>query len=300
MTMKRIIQCVFIPVILSIAVDIASAYEITHALGKTVIKSTKRVVILTNEGTEALLALGVKPIGAVNSWIGDPWYPHIADKMKGVTPVGKEHQVDVEAVAELEPDVIIANKLRQGKIADQLSAIAPTVWAETLKGQWKNNLQFYAKVLKKETMVKKLFAEYHAKAQKLKDKKIDEVVAIIRFLPNHARIYQVDSFSGVVLSDAGFTRAANALEPGFTIKITNKERIPEMDADRIFFFTYDDGNGKGYAFEKEWMKTSLWKNLSAVKKGNVHRVNDVFWNTSGGIISANIMLEDLHTFYGIK
>ena len=37
----------------------------------------KRVVILTNEGTEALLALGVKPVGAVQSWLGDPWYDHI-------------------------------------------------------------------------------------------------------------------------------------------------------------------------------------------------------------------------------
>lgn len=298
--MKKILSAIAAA---GMAVSMASnalAYTVEHVMGSTEVASTERVVILTNEGTEALLALGVKPVGATNSWIGDPWYDHIADQMDGVTPVGKESQVDIEAIAALEPTLIIANKLRQGKIADQLNAIAPTVWAETLKGQWQNNLKFYAKALKKEDKLKELMDDYYAKANSIKDADVSETVSIVRFLPNHARIYQIDSFSGVVLNDAGFKRAANALEPGFTIKITNKERIPEMNADRIFFFTWDAGDGKGYAFEKEWMGTSLWKNLDAVKKGNVHRVNDVFWNTSGGIISANIMLDDLKKFYNVK
>src|SRR5262245_58775697 len=53
----------------------AAERTITHAMGETVVKGTPlRVVVLTNEGTEALLALGVKPVGAVKSWTGDPWY----------------------------------------------------------------------------------------------------------------------------------------------------------------------------------------------------------------------------------
>ena len=298
--MKTLLSVMGAVVLAVIAATPVGAYEVKHVMGTTEITSTKRVVVLTNEGTEAVLALGVTPVGAANSWTGTPWYAHIAPSMDGVVPVGTETKVDIEAVAALEPDLIIANKLRQGKIAEQLHAIAPTVWAETLKGQWKNNFMFYAQALQKQTEMNALLRQYNAKAQKIKDANISEIVAIIRFLPNHARIYQVDSFSGVVLQDAGLKRAANALEPGFTIKITNKERIPEMDADRIFFFTYDSGDGKGYAFEKEWMGTTLWKNLSAAKKGNVHRVNDVFWNTSGGILSANIMLDELAAFYGLN
>ena len=45
---------------------------VEHAMGKTEVPANpKRVVILTNEGTEALLELGVKPVGAVKSWTGD-------------------------------------------------------------------------------------------------------------------------------------------------------------------------------------------------------------------------------------
>lgn len=298
--MKKILSIVMGAVFAIMTATTAAAYTVKHAMGETEVTSTDRVVILTNEGTEALLALGVKPVGATNSWIGDPWYAHIAPMMDGVTPVGKETQIDVETVAALEPTLIIANKLRQGKIAEQLEAIAPTVWAETLKGQWKNNFMFYAKALQKEEVMRTQLSAYNARAKKIKDAGINEVIAIIRFLPGHARIYQIDSFSGVVIADAGLKRAANALEPGFVIKVNNKERIPEMDADRIFFFTWDAGDGKGYAFEKEWMGTNLWKNLRAAQKGNVHRVNDIYWNTSGGIISANIMLDELAEFYGIK
>src|SRR5918992_352880 len=49
-----------------------TSYTVEHAMGSTTLEKTpKKVVILTNEGTEALLALGVKPVGAVQSWLGD-------------------------------------------------------------------------------------------------------------------------------------------------------------------------------------------------------------------------------------
>jgi len=47
-------------------------------------RAPKRAVVLTNEGTEAPLALGVVPAGAVKSWLGEPWYGHIAHAMAGV------------------------------------------------------------------------------------------------------------------------------------------------------------------------------------------------------------------------
>jgi len=35
----------------------------------TIPSKPEKVVILTNEGTEVLLAMGVKPVGAVKSWL---------------------------------------------------------------------------------------------------------------------------------------------------------------------------------------------------------------------------------------
>ncbi|MDF9758907.1 ABC-type Fe3+-hydroxamate transport system substrate-binding protein [Peribacillus simplex] len=125
-----------------------TSYTIEHAMGTTELKKTpKRVVVLTNEGTEALLALGIKPVGAVKSWLGDPWYDHIKDDMDGVEVVGVEQEVNLEKIASLKPDLIIGSKIRQEAVYDKLNAIAPTVFSETLRGDWKENFKLYAKAL---------------------------------------------------------------------------------------------------------------------------------------------------------
>lgn len=117
-----------------------TSYTVKHAMDTTEIKGTpKRIVVLTNEGTEALLSLGIKPVGAVQSWLGNPWYDHIKDEMKDVEVVGTESEVNLEKIAALKPDLIIGNKIRQEKVYDKLSQIAPTVFAETLRGDWKEN-----------------------------------------------------------------------------------------------------------------------------------------------------------------
>ena len=126
----------------------SNAYSVDHAMGTTEVKDTpKRIVVLTNEGTEALLALGIKPVGAVQSWTGDPWYDHIKDQMEGVEVVGIEHEINIEKIASLKPDLIIGNKLRQEKDYAKLSKIAPTVFSDTLRGDWKENFKLYAKAV---------------------------------------------------------------------------------------------------------------------------------------------------------
>lgn len=79
-----------------------------------------------------------------------------------------------------------------------------------------------------------------------------------------------------------------------------KERLPEVDADMLFYFTYETGDGKATAMEEEMLKDPLWKSLQVVKNNKTIRVNDAIWNTSGGVIAANLMLDELYTIYEIK
>lgn len=272
---------------------------IEHVMGTTEIKGEpSKIVILTNEGTEALLALGVKPVGAVKSWTGDPWYEHIKDKMEGVQNVGGESQVNIEVIAALKPDLIIGNKMRQEKIYDQLSAIAPTVYSDTLRGEWKPNLEFYAKVLNKEVegqeIVKK-FDDRVTSIAKLAGDNLKKEISIVRFMPGKTRIYLGDTFSGTILKQIGFARPQNQRSDDFTIEI-GKERLNEADGDIMFYFTYETGNGEGSTREKEWLEDPMFKNLNVVKNGKAFRVNDTIWNTSGGVISANLMLDDIENF----
>jgi iron complex transport system substrate-binding protein len=277
-----------------------TGYTVEHAMGSTTMEKTpEKVVILTNEGTEALLALGVTPVGAVQSWTGDPWYKHIADDMKDVKVVGVESQVNVEAIAALQPDLIIGNKMRQEAIYEQLSAIAPTVFAEDLRGNWKNNFELYAKAVNKEEKGQEVLAAYDQRIEDLKAElgdKVDMEVSMVRFMAGDVRIYHKDSFSGVILEQIGFARPESQNKEDFAEKGVTQERIPAMDGDILFYFTYEEGDGKASEVEKEWIENPLFKNLEVSKSGQVYKVDDAIWNTAGGVKAANLMLDDLEKY----
>lgn len=280
--------------------DSSEMRTIKHAMGETEVPADpKKVVILTNEGTEALLALGVTPAGAVKSWLGEPWYDHISEDMKDVEVVGTETEVNLEAIAALKPDLIIGNKLRQEDVYDQLSSIAPTVFSETLKGDWQENFKFYAKALNKEDKGKEVMNAYNDRIDSMSNElgeQLDKEVSVVRFLAGKTRIYYKDSFSGVILEELGFARPESQQKDKFMDEVT-KERIPEMDGDVLFYFTYEAGDGEANSTEQEWTNDALWNNLEVVKEGNVHEVSDAIWNTSGGVLSANNMLDDIEKVF---
>ncbi|MFC4810885.1 ABC transporter substrate-binding protein [Paenibacillus sp. GCM10023250] len=287
------------------AADPAAERTVKDVMGEAVIKGTPaRVVVLTNEGTEALLALGVKPVGAVKSWTGNPWYAHIAKDMEGVTVVGEESQPNLELIASLKPDLIIGNKMRQEKVYEQLKAIAPTVFSETLRGAWQSNFKLYAEALGKKAEGDKIIADYDARTADFKAKagdKLKDKVSVVRFMAGKIRIYLSDTFTGVAFEKLGITRPdnQNAYKETFAEEIT-KERMPEADADKIFYFTYDTGDGKGNQMEQDMLKDPLWQSLKAVKNGQAYQVSDAIWNTSGGVIAANLMLDELYKIYDIQ
>lgn len=106
---------------------------ITHLFGETTVpEPPQRVVCAGYTGQDDLLALGVVPV-AVTAWFGDqpfavwPWAQHrLGDAKPAVLHL--DNGIDVDQIAELKPDLIIATNA--GVDADtyqKLSAIAPTV-----------------------------------------------------------------------------------------------------------------------------------------------------------------------------
>ncbi|MFC7687547.1 ABC transporter substrate-binding protein [Ureibacillus sp. GCM10028918] len=280
----------------------SKAYTVEHAMGSTDIPATpEKIVVLTNEGTEALLALGIKPVGAVSSWSGEPWYEHITDQMDGVEVVGQETAIDLEAIAKLKPDLIIGNKVRQEADYENLSKIAPTVFAETLTGQWKDNFSLYAKAVNAADKGEEVLANYDAKVEEAKETLGDvtnQSVSVVRFLSGTSRIYYTDSFSGVILEELGFNRVEEQAElftedNQMAVEV-GKELIPQMDGELLFYFTYlPTGDDSASATEVEWTTDPLWENLSAVKNGKAYSVSDAVWNTAGGVLAAQKMLEEI-------
>ncbi|NQX59720.1 ABC transporter substrate-binding protein [Paenibacillus qinlingensis] len=277
---------------------------IKHAMGETTIKGTpSRVVILTNEGTEALLAVGVKPIGAVMSWLGEPWYDHIKNDMQNVTVVGDELQPNLELIASLKPDLIIGNKVRQEKIYDQLKQIAPTVFAADLVGDWKVNFKLYSEAVNKKDEGEKAMAAFDKRVAEVKAKlgtKAATKVSLVRFSASQVRIYQKQTFAGVLLGQLGIARPESQDKDSF-IEVLNKENIAKMDGDVLFYFV-TEAKGKTDAANvvKEWQNDPLFKNLNAAKIGKVIQVDEGIWNSAGGYKAANLLLDELIKYFDVK
>ena len=278
------------------------AREITHAMGVTEVPDNpQRIVMLTNEGTEALLYLGVTPVGAVQSWDGDPWYDHIADRLADTEPLGTELAVNLEILASLEPDLILGTKVRQEAIYPQLSAIAPTVMSETIGGEWQENLKFYADVVGKTAEGEAALAAFEARTSAIGQalgEAVEEEISLVRFSPNRTRIYYKDTFGGLILDQIGFARPPAQDREEFAEEVT-KERIPEMEGDRIFYFSSDLKESEAEENLSDWLSDPLWLALEGVKSGKAQRVSEIIWNTAGGIYAAHLMLDDIEAIYGL-
>ncbi|NTZ16992.1 iron-siderophore ABC transporter substrate-binding protein [Paenibacillus sp. JMULE4] len=278
------------------------ARVVQHAMGTTEIKGTpKNVVTLFQGATDAALALKVKPVGAVESWIEQPWYNYIRAQMEGVTNLGSENQPDLEKLASIQPDLIIASKTRHEKIYKQLSAIAPTVMTEEVH-LWKDTLALTSEALNKKDEEKKFLEEWNRKVADFKEKMGDKLkleAGIVDFRVDHARIVYT-GFSALVLDELGIARPASQRGTEWGVQLTSKESIPQMDADIIFdqtSTTRDDGR---LDLRKAWSEHPLWKKLKAVQNNRVFEVDTAVWNNGSGPLAAMEMVNDLYEFYGLK
>jgi iron complex transport system substrate-binding protein len=289
-----------IPLALLALITPTMARDITHVMGVTSVPDQPlRIVALTNEATEDLLALGIVPVGAVRSANANPWFDHVADQLGDTVLVGEELSPSLETILSLEPDLILGNKKRHEKIYDQLSAIAPTVYVENITGQWRDNLAFYAEAVGKSAEGEALLEGYQdrvAAIQAALGDRLAEKVGLVRFIAGQNYAYNNDSFSGSILRDIGFARPAAQDKPGLAEPIT-AERIPELDGDRLLHFSYETGDGGATNEAKTWMASPLWQNLTAVKSGHLHGVSDTVWATAGGVMAAHLALDDIEAIY---
>jgi len=284
---------------------------IEHAMGKTTIKGTpQRIVTLYQGATDVAIALGVKPVGIVESWAQQPVYEYLRADLEGVPLVGEETQPNLEEISKLKPDLIIATKLRHEEVYEQLSQIAPTITHETVY-KFKDTVQLMGKALNKEAEANQLLADWDKRVadfkQKISAKLGDQwpiEASVLNFRADHARIY-VTGYAGDILNELGFVRSEyqqkEADKGTVVVKLTDKESIPSMNADVFFVFLSDPGNQEAVKKTyEEWTNHPLWKNLDAVKANQVYLIDEVVWNLGGGYKSAHLMLDQLYEHFQLE
>ncbi|MGY1719196.1 ABC transporter substrate-binding protein [Blastococcus sp. SYSU DS0552] len=274
--------------------DAAFPRTVEHAMGSTEIpEEPERVVVLDTGELDSVLSLGVTPVGAVTTAVDTDFLSYLAEDAEGVAVVGTIAEPDLEAIAALEPDLILSNQVRHEDIYDQLRQIAPTVFAADLGDTWKENLLLDAEALGKEEEAEELLADYEEQAAQLGEDIGDAAgttVSPIRFVGGTIRAYRPDSFVGTVLADIGLDHVDLPEGDNPTFAELSAEQITQADADVVLYSSYGAADESG---EAAVVGGPLWPRLSAVQNGRAHQVEDDVFYTGIGLRAATLQLEDL-------
>jgi iron complex transport system substrate-binding protein len=270
---------------------------VKHAMGETKVPMTpQRVVVLDTDKLDTMVTLGLAPVGAAQAQENQKWPAYLGSALSATKAVGTLQAPNIEAIIALKPDLILGSKFRQAAFYDKLSKIAPTVFTEKVGVTWKENFLLDAEALGKKDQATQLLSAYETRAKEVGAKFSKLEVGIVRFMPTEIRVYGPESFSGIVVGDAGIPRPAAqqlADQQDKRFGKLSQENIAKAEADAIFYSAYGEAAAKSQATVTGG---PLWKNLEAVKSGNAHNVDDEIWMLGIGVTAAGKILDDLDKY----
>jgi iron complex transport system substrate-binding protein len=278
----------------SATADAAFPRTVEHAMGETELaERPERVVVLDTGELDSVLSLDVTPVGAVTTDVSDGFLSYLADGAADVEVVGTIAEPNLEAIAALQPDLILSNKVRHEDLYGQLSQIAPTVFAERVGAVWKDNFLLAAEALGLEEEAERRLTAYEEQAAALGESlgnPAGTTVSAVRFVDGVIRVYTPESFLGTVLTDTGLDQLALPTDRTPTFAELSAEQLTSADADIVLFSSYGAAEDSG---EAAVVAGPLWPRLTAVGEGRAHAVEDDVFFTGIGLTAANLIVEDL-------
>jgi len=258
-----------------------------------------RVITLFQGATDCAVVLGVTPCGVVDSWSEKPTYRYLREALGAVPHVGLETQPSLEDIALLKPDLIVASRFRHERIAPLLRQIAPVLMLEEVF-EFKKTLALMGAALQRQQQADDILNRWQQRVAQLRQQlqhtfadRWPPTVSILDIREDHIRSYLPASFPGSVLSELGFNWSDGSRETsGVSIKLTSKESLGVVNAD-IFFVFLRAQNAAVQRNYQSLVRHPLWQQMRAPQQGQVWQVDGIAWSLSGGMLGANLMLDDV-------
>lgn len=263
----------------------AAERSVEHARGTTEVPDRpERVVVLEPLELDTAVALGVTPVGAAvaSNVAGIPGYLGVGD---AVRPVGTVPEPDLEAIAALQPDLILGTESRHSALFDQLSGIAPTVFMATQSDPWQDNVRFVGAALGRASEADELLGEFRSRCDEIAAENTPGTTANLVRPRDEATLslYGPTSFAGSALECAGYAIPTRDWQGEIQVDIS-PERVPEAAADHVFVPTTDVEDPAG-------TPTLIAGNPSAFP--NVHLVDTSYWISGVGPLGGRRVLDDI-------
>lgn len=261
--------------------------SLTDMAGRTVqfTKKPERIITLTNSDMGIVYALGGSVVGR-QTMDASGVEPSAALK---ATEVGNTHDLNLEKIASLTPDVIVASSEQNLKDVPALESIGAQV---VLTGA--NSI---ADIKKQEAILAQLLGKDATKLQQEIDTKVADIkqeqkgkavrALLILGAPGSNYAALPNSLSGDILEKAGGVNVAKdfkGVENFPQYASLNIERIVQADPEVIFLMIHGgDEKETEIAFQKELKQNDAWNSTTAVKNNNIVVLPADLFGTNPGI-----------------
>ncbi len=266
----------------------------------------KKVVVLEWTYAEDLLAVGVQPAGMADIEAYED-YVNIEPQLdETVADVGGRQEPNLEAIAALEPDLIIGVSFRHDAMIEQLETIAPTVifnpYPEDesidLYQEMETTFLEIAKAVDKTSEGEKVLADletqYEEKAAEIEaaDLKTKDVILTLAYSGEQApeiRVFTPNSMASIILERIGLN---NVHQPDqfeiFGSSTFNVEGLVKYEDANYLYTVPDEDN----IYENQLNGNPVWENLAFVKEGRTYDLGSDTW-LYGGPLSAETLMNQI-------
>jgi ferric hydroxamate transport system substrate-binding protein len=278
-----------------------------HEMGETEITGIpERIVALQWNYVEDLLVLGVQPVGVADI-LTMKKFVNLGELVlsNDTVDVGLRYEPNLEVIAQLEPDLVIGDLSDNGRIYDQLSAIAPTILFNPYPAQ-DNGISQFEEMEQTFLTIADIVGRYEQGVEVLKkmNEKFDQAKVMVQtgeaagkpfvivmtgsYKDDYTkfRIWTQNARASEILEKMGMENAWNVSYTQYGYSEIGLEHLTRAQ-DANFFYVA----GGGHDPFTTWLYTDnpVWNSLKFVAEGRVYPLGGDTW-LYGGPISAEILV----------
>lgn len=262
-------------------------------------ENPQRIVTVTDSDLDAVLALGLQPVGVTNGRGQMTPARYLLDLLADDVPVvGNFFAPNLEMVLGLDPDIILAAGLEDPALLAQLNAIAPTIDTYVSGSDWQSHFRSAADALNMQAQADTFLAAYDERIDALQVSLADhlgEEFIVARWSAEGPQIMAPTTFVSAVLFDLGLTSPADIpeLQAGHPHSAPlSLETLGVIDVDWAFIGTLQ-GEGDAVTALDAVLKNPLFQALEVVQNGQMILIDGSLWTSSGGPLAALLVLDDV-------
>ncbi|MFF2481741.1 ABC transporter substrate-binding protein [Paenibacillus sp. NPDC058071] len=235
-------------------------------------------IVCFGETIGDLLALGMKPVGSDLGESRAAWYE---EELADVADIGRPF--DLEAVAELKPDLIIFSSADEQQYGS-LAKIAPTAAFDSY-GSMQERMEKLGSLLGMREEAEMWLRRYHLRADEMWKSLRTEVregeTATVFIYHRGERLFVMGTIglTETLYHGLGFQpaeRVRTLLEQQRAYKEISEKALADYAGDRIFLILPD--NPKSRESTETLMESERWQGLKAVREGRAYLVEEAKWN----------------------